>query len=206
MTDREFLKSKVGGKLRRLRRSLRGRLAGEGVSWCAISLVAVVFVTLGVDFMLHLDRPMRGVIMGMGLLGVGWIIWRQLIAPLRVPMDNEQLALLVEDRHAEFGDSLISALQFTRSDAQQTPGQSQAMVELVVAQAGELADGFDFQEVVERPLLRKRMSLAMCAVGLLVGFSFWQAGIMNRWWNRNVIFADTAWPQDIYLDLSGPEH
>ena len=161
MTDREFLKLKVGGKLRQLRRGLRRRLTGEGVSWCAISLVAVVFVTLGMDYLLHLDRPVRGVIMGMLLLGVGWVVWRQLIAPLRVPMDNEQLALLVEDRYGELGDSLISALQFTRRDAPETPGQSQAMVELVIAQAGELADTLDFQEVVEKPLLRKRMSLAM---------------------------------------------
>jgi len=204
MTDREFLESKVGGKLRRLRRGLRRRLAGEGVSWCAMSLVFVVFVTLGLDFLLHLDRPVRGAIMGLMLCGVAWVVWRQLIAPLRVPMDNEQLALLVEERYGALGDSLISALQFTRRDAQATPGQSQAMVRLVIARAGEMAGGLDFQEVVERPVLRKRMVLAFCAVGLLAGFSFWQAGIMNRWWNRNVIFADTAWPQDIYLDVSGP--
>ncbi|MBL7219865.1 MAG: hypothetical protein ISS69_07120 [Phycisphaerae bacterium] len=203
MTDREFLESKVGGKLRGLRRTLRRRLAGEGISWCAMSLVLVVFVTLGLDYVLHLDRPaVRGVIMGALLLGVAWVIWRQLIVPLLVPMDNEQLALLVEDRYGELGDSLISALQFTRSDAQVTPGQSQAMVRLVIARAGETASGLDFRKVVERSLLRKRMSLAFCAVGLLVGFSFWQTGIMGRWWNRNVIFADTAWPQDIYLDVA----
>ena len=204
MTDREFLESKVGGKLRGLRRNLRRRLAGEGVSWLAMSLVLVVFVTLGLDYLLHFDRPVRGVIMGLLLLGVVWVIWRQLIAPLRVPMDDEQLALLVEDRYSSLGDCLISALQFTRGDAQVTPGQSQAMVHLVIARAGEMAGGLDFQKVVERPILRKRMALALCAVGLLLGFSFWQAGIMNRWWNRNVIFADTAWPQNVYLDVSGP--
>jgi hypothetical protein len=204
MTDREFLESKVGGKLRGLRRNLRRRLAGEGISWLAMSLVLVVFVTLGLDFLLHLDRPVRGVIMGMLLCGVAWVIWRQVIAPLCVPMDNEQLALLVEDRYGALGDCLISALQFTRSGAESTPGQSQAMVRLVVAQAGEMAGELDFQEVVERPLLIKRMALAFCAVGMLVGFSFWQTGIMNRWWTRNVIFADTAWPQDTYLDVSGP--
>ncbi|MDP6635919.1 MAG: hypothetical protein QGG42_13550 [Phycisphaerae bacterium] len=205
MTDREFLESKVGGKLRGLRRNLRRRLAGEGVSWCAISIVAVVFLTLGVDYLLHLDRPVRGIMMGLLLLGVAWVVWRQIIAPLRVPMDNEQLALLVEKRYGQLGDSLISALQFTRKDGRNTPGQSRAMVELVIAQAGEMSDELDFQEVVERPLLRQRMSLAVCAVGLLLGFSIWQAGIMNRWWDRNVIFADTAWPQNIYLDVSGPD-
>ncbi|MDP7289086.1 MAG: hypothetical protein QGH94_13960 [Phycisphaerae bacterium] len=204
MTDREFLESKVGLKLRRLRSDLRRRLAGEGVSWLAISLVTVVFVTLGMDYLLHLDRPTRGAIMGVLLLGVSWVVWRQLISPLRVPMDNEQLALLVEKRYGQLGDSLISALQFSRPDRRDTPGQSRAMVELVIDQAGEMAENLDFQQVVERPLLRKRISLAVCAIGLLAGFSIWQAGIMNRWWTRNVIFADTAWPQDIYLDVSGP--
>jgi len=112
--------------------------------------------------------------------------------------------VLVEKRYGQLDDSLISALQFSRPDRRDTPGQSRAMVELVIAQAGEISEKLDFQKVVERPGMRRRMSQAVCAVCLLIGFCFWQAGIMNRWWNRNVIFADTAWPQDLYLDVSGP--
>jgi len=78
------------------------------------------------------------------------------------------------------------------------------MVDLVIAQAGRTAENLDFQTVVERPLLKRRVSLAVCAIFLLVGFSIWQAGVMYRWWNRNVLFADMAWPQHIYLDVDGP--
>ncbi|MBT3200232.1 MAG: hypothetical protein HN350_09970 [Phycisphaerales bacterium] len=204
MTDREFLKSKIGRKLAQLRRTLRQRLAGEGVGWLAMALVALVFVTLGFDFFLHLSLPRRVGVMSVGLLGVLWVVWCQLIAPLIAPMDNEQLALLVEDRYDELSDSLISALQFSRSDAPETPGQSAVMVEKVIAQAGQTAEHLDFQKVVERKRLIRRISLAGCAVAMLACFSVLQAGIMNRWWERNVLFADTPWPQDIYLDVSGP--
>ncbi len=204
MTDREFLESKIGRKLRKLRGDLRRRLAGEGISWLAIALVAVVFITLGLDYGLNFGRPMRGVVMGFLLVGVAWVVWRLLIAPLLAPMDTEQLALLVEERYGTLSDSLISALQFSRPDRRNTPGQSKAMVELVIRQAGEASAPLDFRKVVERPGLRRTLIGAVCAVVVLTSFSFLHAGIMSRWWNRNVVFADTAWPQDLYLDVSGP--
>jgi len=206
MTDREFLESRIGGKLRGLRRSLKRRLTGEGVSWVAISLVVLVFATLGIDSLLHLPRHLRGLIMGLFSAGVLWVVWRQLLVPLRVPMNGEQLALLVEDRYCQIGDRLISALQLTRADGTETPGQSRAMIHKVVDQAGQVVDGLDFRAVVERPALRKRMALAVIAVELLVGFSVWQGGLMGMWWDRNVVFADVAdvaWPQDIYLEVTG---
>ncbi|MCP4377581.1 MAG: hypothetical protein GY794_15565 [bacterium] len=203
MTDREFLESRVGQKLRQLRGGLRRRLLGEGLGWVALALVVTVFVTVGLDYSLHLVRPMRALVMGVLMLGVVWIVWQQLIAPLLVPMDNEQLALLVEDRYDDLKDSLISAIQFTRDNRQETPGQSRAMIELVVAQAGKKASGLDFTKVVERSRFIKRITLALCAVALLCAFSLWQTGIMNRWWDRNVLFADTAWPQSIYLEVNG---
>ena len=205
MTDQELLESTVGDKLRGLRRALRRRLAGEGLSWLVLTLVALVFVTLAFDYGLRLnDRVLRGIVMALSLWGVLWVAWRQLAAPLRVPMGREQLALLIERRYDRLGDRLISALQFAGRRDDAAPGESRAMMSRVAAQAAELAADLDFRAVVERPMLRKRMAAAACAAALLAGFCVWQSDVMRLWLWRNVAFADVAWPQDIYLDVSGP--
>jgi len=77
------------------------------------------------------------------------------------------------------------------------------MIHEVVSQAGRVVDDLDFRVVVERPALRKRMTLAVVAVELLVVFSLWQGGVMGLWWDRNVAFGDVSWPQDIYLEVEG---
>ena len=47
------------------------------------SLVGLVFVTLGFDYYLRLDRPQRGLIMGLCLIVLLWVVWRELWWPTR---------------------------------------------------------------------------------------------------------------------------
>ena len=93
-----------------------------------LAVVGLVLVTLAFDYALRLDRTLRGVIMGGALAGVGWVVWRQILRPLRVPMDTGALALLVEGRFAQLGDRLISAIQFARGGSVEPLGMSDAMV------------------------------------------------------------------------------
>ena len=53
----------IQDRLSALRRALRGRLAGEGAAWCVLALVACILVTLGLDYWLHMERPLRAVMM-----------------------------------------------------------------------------------------------------------------------------------------------
>ena len=46
-------------KLASLRRKLRSRLAAEGVARLVLAVVAAIFFTMGVDFLLRLERPLR---------------------------------------------------------------------------------------------------------------------------------------------------
>jgi len=236
MADHKFLISNIHRKLRRLRGALRRRLAGEAVCWLVLALVAAVFVTLGFDYALRLDRTLRGVIVGLSLAGVAAVAWRQLVAPLRVPMNTAQLALLVERQYEQFGGRLISAVQFDRALSSSSddasgwkelaarkedssgqkgtrsasgaslaflPKQSAAMMLLVIDQAARLAGDLDFRRIVDRTVLRRQIRLAACAAAILLGFCLWQGRVMRLWLRRNVAFANVAWPQAVYLDVTG---
>lgn len=198
----ELVQTRIAGKLRALRAALRSRLALEGAAWLVLALVAAVFVTLGFDYVLRLERPLRAAIAAAAMIGAGAVLWRQVLLPLRVPMDAAALALLVERRFGQLGDRLVSAIQFEGRDCAAL-GVSPAMVARMAQEANALAGPLPFGQVVERRLLRRAWALAACALGLLLGFGFWQTDVLGRWFLRNVLFREIPWPQDTYLAVRG---
>ena len=201
MAEAEQLTSELRGKLRRLRAALRGRLAGEGLAWLLIALVAGVFATLAADYTLHMERPLRAILACAVLAVLAWIAWRFLASPLLVAMPAEDLALLIERRHRKLGDRLISAIQFSRR--RDDLGQSGAMIRHVVREACELAAGLDLAGIVESRRLWRVLGASFAAAVLLGGFAAWQRDVMALWLQRNVALADVDWPQKTYLRVAG---
>lgn len=197
--------AEVHGKLAGLRRALRGRLFGEGLAWVIVALVGAVFVTLGIDLTLRLKRTYRIVMACTAMGAIMWTVWREILAPLLAPMGAEDLALLVERRHKQLGDRLISALQFVRSGGA-APNESPAMVDATVRQANALAAPLDLGGIVERNDLKRVGAIAACTIVLLTGFSIWQSRLMWPWLQRNIAFADVDYPQDTYLEVKGGPH
>ncbi len=197
-----LLKPEIADKLVSLRRLLRARLAGEGVSWLIVTLVTAVFVSLAFDYTLRLDKPLRG-LMAAGCLGaMVYVLWRTLLRPLNVEMSTAQLALLVENHYTQLEDRLISTVQFDMG-LEGMSDQSRSMITHTANQASEMAAGMDFTAIVERGNLRRRLAMAAAAALLLGGFSTWKTDVLSLWFARNVVFAEVAWPQSVYLDVSG---
>jgi hypothetical protein len=190
----------VRGKLRRLQTAIKARLAGEGVAWLILSLIATVFVTLALDYFLRLPRGVRAVF-SLGSLALAlYVLGRYTIVPLMVPLDSENLALLVERRFGQLKDRLISAIQFSRMPIESTFA-SQAMIDHMAAEANELAEKIDFKGVVERRTMIHAMGYSAMGVVFLAVFTLWQPDIMSLWWGRNVLLGNTPWPQDTYLSV-----
>jgi hypothetical protein len=135
------------------------------------------------------------------LAGAACVAWRELLAPLLVPMGPEALALLVERHYSQLDDRLISAVQF--AFPQKAAGFSRAMIERAAAEAQEIVRSLDFRSVIERRGMVRMLIFAACTLGLLGGFWAWQSDLMGLWFQRNVLFADVPWPQKTYLEVRG---
>ncbi len=191
----------VAGKLRRLRRALRSRLLAEGIAWLVVALAGLVLTTLALDYLLRLDRPQRALVMAAAVVGVLFVIWRQVICPLRASMGQDALALLIERRYPHLQSRLISAVQFAAGGV--PPGASPAMIARMADEANQLAGELDFSPVVERTSMWRVVKIALCSAALLAGLTVWQGDLMKLWAMRNLALAEVPWPQKTYLAVEG---
>lgn len=200
----DLVQSSVRSKLASLKASITVRLALEGAAWVAVVLAASVAVTFGLDYGFRLDdRGVRGIIVAMALAGVLAVIWLLLARPLLVPMLPADLALLVERKFGQLGDRLISAIQLTGRRDLEEMGISRVMVGKMAEEANTLAGPLHFDDVINRRGMMHAWGYALCAVAIIGGFSAWRGDLMDRWFQRNVLFRNTPWPQSTYLHVVG---
>lgn len=192
----------IRAKLNVLRWTLRANLLAGALAWIVLALVAAIFLTLGIDYAMHLDRAQRGLIALLAIAGVALVVWRFGLRPFRVPMDAEELALVMEKHYGSLDDRLISTLQFA-AGGMSTRGASEVLVRKVAEQADELMEGLDARGPVESGRTWKLMALPAGALIVLALYSLCYGQVMGLWFQRNVLFANVPWPQETYLLIEG---
>jgi len=194
-------------------RAIRRRLAGlrwSVVAWilvdalAAVCVVAVVFVgaSLLLDRTMRLDRAQRLAVLAFGAAAAGVTAYRRLVRPLGRGLSDEALARVVEARHGELGESLLSAVQFSRMEPP-VAGYSAAMVRAAVDLGVRRAAAIDFRDVLDRRRRNRNLLLVGGAVAAFAVASLVFPETMGLWWRRNVLLADVAWPQRTHLALLG---
>ncbi|HAU39208.1 MAG TPA: hypothetical protein DCX07_16030, partial [Phycisphaerales bacterium] len=135
-----------------------------------------------------------------------WAAWRGLVVPLRVPMDDDEMALLAENRFRQLGDRLVSVLQYSRGAARCEEGVSEAMIRATAERANRIAAPLDFRAIVERRGLWQSVRIALASAMLMAGLSVWQYRLVRPWFLRTFALAEVDYPQDTYLSVrSGPD-
>ena len=140
-------------RLQVLQGTLRKACAADGAGRLLFTLVAGLLACIVLDyFFFRLDRPVNTafrIVMLLGFLGtLSLIAYFRLIAPLRVPLSLDDMALAVEKEFPQLNDSLISAVQLARIMADDRY-ISPAMIKEVVWQAYESTAELDFKRVVK---------------------------------------------------------
>ncbi|MCB1281322.1 MAG: hypothetical protein KDB18_07345, partial [Salinibacterium sp.] len=163
------------------------------------ALIAASFL---LDWLFQLPWGARAVMLMLMLFVMARGAWRFFVGPQRIALDDERLALLIEGRHPEYGDDLISALQFERQLQDPTNAESK---DLMVAAIEDTAARFkdrDFADVVRASGLRRPALLGLSAVALLLVYGFCQPAHASLWVDRCLFLSDKPWPPDTVLSVS----
>jgi hypothetical protein len=193
----------VVSRLAKLRSQIAAWFWVDGLSRALWLLLCLAAADLVLDWLFHLDKAQRLVMLGLAAAALGWLGYRRLVRPLSARMSDDALALQVEAGNKELGQSMISALQLARIDDIEGKGMSPALVRQTVAAGTRAADRVNFAGVLAGKDFVMNLGLLVLAVLALGGLT---AGVfasdsLNIWFNRNVLLGDRTWPQNTYLEI-----
>ena len=122
----------VATKLRRLRWWIATWLLVDGLLLVLACLLLITGIDLLIDWLFHMDRAQRLIMLGLALAMLATVFYRRVIRPLFHRLSDDALCLEIEARHKRLGQSLISAVQFSRMDQIDRRGFSSAMVQATI--------------------------------------------------------------------------
>ena len=164
-------------RLASLRRRLHLVHLGRGVgSVLAIALGGAVLVGLA-DWQLRMPSTVRALALIAILSGAAYVAMRFLLAPLSRKTDDLSLALQVEEEHPHLNDALASTVEFLKQP--ENGDTSPVLRREAVQRALRLAQGVDFEKIIDRRGLRV-VALAALAAIAIVAFCFFSVPDLAR--------------------------
>ncbi|MFM1874133.1 MAG: hypothetical protein RL398_3555, partial [Planctomycetota bacterium] len=184
------------GALAELRRKARGGLRLEGLAiLCALAVAFAVpsFVT---DRLLRLEVGYRIALLASFVVVAVRLLWVRVLTPLRVELDDRELALAVERRSPELREALISSLNFEARLAQGVAGaDSQEMMRAVVADVGGRIAAIPFAAALDSRRVRRSATIVALAAAVFASWGLLHGSSLRLWAMRNVLLADVDWPR-----------
>jgi hypothetical protein len=191
--------ARIRSRLGALRRAVRVWFWVDGVAALCVTAVGLAALSLLVDYTFRMDRTQRALCLVGGAIALGVLAWRRLVRPLSREMVDDALGLVVEARHGDLRQRLISGLQLARLPDAGAMGYSPAMIAATIEASAQAAEAVAFPDVLDRRrrsrnLLRMGGAVTVCAAAAIVF-----PATMGLWFSRNVLLGERAWPQDTHL-------
>ncbi|MFO0904118.1 MAG: hypothetical protein U0939_14035 [Pirellulales bacterium] len=193
-----------------VRRGIRTYVLLETIAWTAIWIGATFWTALALDYLpvlvgaSELPRAVRAVLLLAMVGGAGFLIYWYALRRLYVPMADRSMAVLLERRYREFGDSLLTTVELAEVRAtevgfndqmfQQTAQQATGRIPKV--QIGGL---FNWRPLAWRLLAGTTLVLSLVVFAVLNSPVFAQAA--QRLW----LLGDEPWPRRSMIQVVGIE-
>lgn len=193
-------------QLQRLRQRVLKLCCLQGVLVALGTIVGTAFVVGLFDYWLHLDSSfLRLVLLAAIVGGAGYVVWRRVVRPLRLPLSDTYLAEQVERQFPQLNDRLVSVVQFLGHRASSNVG-SPELQKNVVDQTMKDVGSIDFRDATETRSL-KQAAVVVAALCLFVGWTVATNPSVSALAARRLTlpFSDSAWPRTTELQLIDAE-
>ncbi len=202
------LDAALTGRLRSVAARVRRYVLIEGCAWILSFLMVTGLIQFLLDYGTRgLQLSMRAVILALILVGAGMLTWRRIVTPLRKRIGLADIAKLVERQYPELSSLLISAVRFASGDVGPEASNSRDLMNQVIGQAHRRAESIDVHKVLDSKRVLWSMLLLVVGLFAIGGVTTWAPDMMGRWFARNVMLQEVAWPRRTHLivDLEGDE-
>lgn len=209
-TVREPLPDSILQLLDALRGRIRWYVIREGLFAILIWLGIVFWAGLALDYVpvtfgaSEMPVPARGVVLAIALLGAVWLFVQFILIRLWISLPNRSLALLIERRYPQFGESLLTTVEASESTAEMDAIELEMLSQTRREALATLSEVHLSELFNPTPLWRKGSAAVavILSIGLfaLVAFSSFQI-----WVNRLVMLSDMTWPRLAHIEVVGLE-
>lgn len=223
--DLAGFKRRLVKRLERFRQRVRQQLLLEGAVRVLATSVALLLLSLLIDWSLRLSLPMRLICLLAIIAAIAYELWRHVLHPARMELTYLDLASMLDGRtipnataitnnpvgaarfsgqRSVLAPRIATVLQLSESAKEQaSAGASPAMIERAVARSFESLQAVDFEARIET---RRRMNAFVAlAIALLVPLILTIAipSSVGLWAKRWFFASNQPWPQKTYLEVVG---
>jgi len=161
-------------RLAGIRRQMRIVVLYRGLAVLFVLALGCLIAGGLLDWSLRLPSTVRALLLAGTVSAAGYLVWRILFQPLWGKTDDLSLALRVEERYPVLNDSLASTVQFLQQEPDPMRGDSSSLRRETIERAMRLAEGCNFNDVVDHRGVFI-VSFAALLVGGLGAFLLWAA-------------------------------
>ena len=196
------LEPAIGSLLGRLRRRIRAYIWADGLAALAVLAGAWFWGSLAIDWLFEPPRPLRLLALVAFTLAAAYIVSRLLVARLRVPLADRNMALLVERRYDDFHDSLLTAVELA-DQPEHAADFNREMLAHTHHVAVDEASRVDLVRIFNLTPLVRRTALAVALVTSVALFGWLCSEAFDVWARRVIWQSDELWPRKTRLEVEG---
>ncbi len=183
-------------RLRAVGSRLRGYVLIEGTAWVAGFLVAGFLIQGTLDYAARgLRWSMRATLLALITATASWLVWRRVIAPMRLRIGAAEVAHLIERRYPELASVLVSAVRFSSGEMGPADVNSRALMASVVDSADRRTRTTDFALVLNPRRPRWAACGLVLSLLLFTGATLQSPRIVGLWFARNILLQELPWPK-----------
>ena len=189
-------------RLAALRKRLRNALAIQGGVWVLSVLLALVALSLGVDWWLRLSTTVRVPLTILALGGLAVLVYRKLIKPLRLSANDLDWAEVLDRRRPGVGESIANVLQLPHL-LDRGIHASPSMIHATVTRQAVEFERVDLDGLINVARQRKLLwGLALLIAASVALPLIWPV-TASLWARRWLLGSAVRWPQQTYVSVRG---
>jgi hypothetical protein len=196
----------LASRLARMTRRIRTFVFLENAAWVLLFLFVAAWGQWVLDFTSRGMRwSMRATLLVLIVATAVVLIFRWVVAPLRLRFGAAEMAHFVERRYPKLSSTLVSAVRFSAGQVGPANLNSPGLIQSVIESAGRQTVGLDFDGVLNPRRARRAVAgLAVAAViALIAVVSAPQSAYL--WLARNVLLRDLPLPKRTHLTVDNEQ-
>jgi hypothetical protein len=199
----------VRAMLRALRWRIRRYVWIQGLASAVVWLGVAFWASLACDWFFEPSRNARVALLGIVGVVLVWVVFRLIVERLFVRLTDANMAMLLERRFPQFGDSLLTAVELAEVEAPAEGDNADECSAHMLAQtcrdAAVPIHEVRLSRVFDPAPLRTSLLAAVLLTAAVGGFRAARPEEFGVWTRRALFLSEEIWPRKTRLSMEGFE-